>query len=308
MKKMIASILMASLLFALSLCAGGAGLAENEGRQVATAWLDQEGAEISIVVDLTGGWSVEFARGAVYLYDGNYSEDAESVAIGMTLEQEVFEEYWAEADASESRREIEGGLCYAQEDGTNAYLIQVGDDAYFMLCVDEGVDGDAVLARINLVRYAAAEDEPASVGMANPWTEVETAEAAADGAGVGYFMVPEENMETSVGPVNWYGFSCMEGIAEADGAIGVAELTVRKGLKQDGEDVSGDYTEYASTWTVEADGWQVTCFGNEAGRAMKAIWLSDNFSYSIMVRGQGDVYYTYGLDEEIIDALVSAIQ
>ena len=90
MKKMIASILMASLLFALSLCAGGAGLAENEGRQVATAWLDQEGAEISIVVDLTGGWSVEFARGAVYLYDGNYSEDAESVAIGMTLEQEVF--------------------------------------------------------------------------------------------------------------------------------------------------------------------------------------------------------------------------
>ena len=41
---------------------------------------------------------------------------------------------------------------------------------------------------------------------------------------------------------------------------------------------------------------------------MKAIWISDNFSYSIMVRGQGDIYDTYGLDEEAIGALVAAIQ
>ena len=100
----------------------------------------------------------------------------------------------------------------------------------------------------------------------------------------------------------------MEGIAEADGAIGAAELTVRKGLKQDTDDVSGDYTEYALEWTVESDDWQVTCYGNEENKAMKAIWLSDNFSYSILVRGQGDIYDTYGLDEEAIDALVTMIQ
>ncbi len=154
----------------------------------------------------------------------------------------------------------------------------------------------------------AEEDALAAVGLANPWTEVATAEEAADGAGVGYFMVPEENMETTGGQVNWFCFQYMEHIAEADGGIGSAELTVRKGLKQDGEDVSGDYTEYAFAWTQEADDWQISCFGNEEGQTMKAIWVSDNFSYSIMVRGQGDIYDTYGLDQEAIDALVAAIQ
>ena len=310
MKKVITMLLVASMILAFSVCAGGAGLAEEQGaaRQVATAWLDQDGAEIKAKVDLTGGWSVEFAHGAFYLYDGDYAEDKAPVAIGITLEQEVFEGFCAEATASESCREIEGGLCYEQEDAADAYLTHVGDDAYFMLCVYGSDESDAVFARIKLERAPMVEDDAEIVGMANPWTDVNTAEEAAEGAGVGYFTVPEENTETAVGPVNWYGFRYMEHIAEADGAIGVAELTVRKGLKQDTEDVSGDYTEYALTWTVEADGWQVTCFGNEEGKTMKAIWLSDNFSYSIMVRGQGDVHDTYGLDGEIIEALVSAIQ
>ena len=147
-----------------------------------------------------------------------------------------------------------------------------------------------------------------SSGMANPWTDVETADEAAQGAGVGYFLVPEENMDTTGGQVNWFGFQYMTGIAEADGGIGAAELTVRKGLKQDSEDVSGDYTEYAFAWTQETDDWQVSCFGNEEGRTMKAIWVSDNFSYSIMIRGQGDFYDTYGVDAEAITALVTAIQ
>ena len=310
MKKAMVLFLAAGVLFLFSLCAGGAALAEegNAGRQVAAAWLDQADIEIRATVELTGGWSVEFAHGAFYLFDGDYSEDSEAVAMGMTLEQEVFEEYSAQAAASDSCRELEGAVCYTQEDGTSAYLMRVGDDAYFMLCVNEGVEGDAVLARVRLERYVAPEDDPEPVGMANPWIEAKTAEEAADGAGVGYFMVPEENTETARGPVNWYGFQYMEHIAEADGAIGVAEMTVCKGLKQDTHDVSGDYTDYARQWTIEADGWQVTCFGNEADKAMKAIWLSDNFSYSIMVRGQGDAYDTYGLDEETIAALVAMIQ
>ena len=41
---------------------------------------------------------------------------------------------------------------------------------------------------------------------------------------------------------------------------------------------------------------------------MKAVWLSDNFSYSITVRGQGDLYDTYGLGAEDVVALVTAIQ
>ena len=97
MKRTITLFLAAALLFALLLGAGETGLAEEgrEGRQVATAWLDQAGSEIGVSVELTGGWSVEFAHGALYLYDGDYSEDDEDVAFGLTLEEEGF----AEAEA-----------------------------------------------------------------------------------------------------------------------------------------------------------------------------------------------------------------
>ncbi len=153
----------------------------------------------------------------------------------------------------------------------------------------------------------AGESEPFA-GMANPWSEAADAAAAAEGAGVGYFEVPEDGAQTDGGPLNWYVFRCMKGIAEADGAIGAAELTVRKGLKQDGEDVSGDYTEYKYEWIQDVGGTSVECCGNEEGRTMRALWTSDNFSYCILVRGQGDVFDTYGLDAETIATLVGAIQ
>ena len=147
-----------------------------------------------------------------------------------------------------------------------------------------------------------------SAGMANPWSDVETPEAAAEGAGVGYFQVPEGGTELTGGRVDWAVFRCMNHLAEAIGYVGAAELRVRKGLKQESEDVSGDYGEYAFEWTQEADGWPVKCFGNEEGKMMKAIWLSDNFSYSITVRGQGDIQDVYGLGAEDVVALVTAIQ
>ena len=131
---------------------------------------------------------------------------------------------------------------------------------------------------------------------------------AAQKAVVGYSMLPEKGTETACGVISWSGYRYMEHLAQADGAIGAAELTVRKGLKQDSKDVSGDYTEYKHKWTQEIDYWTVNCFGNEEGRCMKAIWLSDNFSYSIVVRGQGDLRETYGVDAETLNALVNAIQ
>lgn len=156
-----------------------------------------------------------------------------------------------------------------------------------------------------------------STSLANPWASAETAQEAADGAGVGYFEVPEDGTEVSIGPINWYGYQYMEYLAEADGAIGAAELTVRKGINAkrapedvsyDGNDVSGDYTEYAYTWDMDVDDWKVTCSGNEDGKTMKAIWQSDNFSYSIMVRGQGDLHDTFGLGPDDTAALVKAVQ
>lgn len=153
----------------------------------------------------------------------------------------------------------------------------------------------------------AGESEPFA-GMANPWSEAADAAAAAEGAGVGYFEVPEENMKTDGGQVNWYVFRYMKGIAQANGAIGTAELMVRKGLKQDGEDISGDYTDYKYSWTQELDGLTVNCSGNEKDRTMRAMWTTDNFSYCFIVRGQGDLRDTYGLDAATTAQLVAEIQ
>ncbi len=160
-----------------------------------------------------------------------------------------------------------------------------------------------------LAACGAAKDEaPESVGMANPWSDVDSAEAAAKGAGLDQFLLPAADTETSGGPIGWSGYRCMEGLAEADGYVGAAELTARKGLPQEGGDVSGDYTEYAFSWTQDVDGCEVSCFGNEEGRMMKAIWTADGFCFSLMVRGQGDLYTTYGIDAEAVALLVGAIK
>ena len=142
MKKLVCVLL--ALCIALTLAAAAEG-----GRQTASAKLDQDGEAVLVTVDLTGGWSVEFASGAVYLYDGEITEGREADAIGLTLEKEVYEEYLADAAKSDSCREVDGGVCYVSED-TAYYALAVADSAYFLLDVPAGADGDAILSRIEL--------------------------------------------------------------------------------------------------------------------------------------------------------------
>ena len=66
------------------------------------------------------------------------------------------------------------------------------------------------------------------------------------------------------GPIGWEFYRYTDLLAEANGYVGAAELTVRKGVNRpdhevsyDTADVSGDYTAYAYEWTIEAGGWQI---------------------------------------------------
>ncbi len=162
----------------------------------------------------------------------------------------------------------------------------------------DGITGDTFFERL-----------PENLGMANPWTDTDSADTAAQGAEVGYFMVPESKATYNDHLVYITEFRYMEHLAEARGSIGAAELTIRKGLKQESDDVSGDYNTYAYNWTFNTeDGFVVNCYGNEKGKTMKAVWLSDNFSYSVNVMGQGDESDTYGLDDETMHLLVEDIQ
>ena len=193
------------------------------------------------------------------------------------------------------------------DDGTGT--IAFHDDGTFTWHEDQSESGE------DLVFEWIPVTDGSSVSMPNPWTEADSAKAAADGAGVGYFTLPDAGTEVVGGPIGWDNYRYMDLLAEANGYVGAAELTVRKGVNRpdhevsyDTTDVSGDYTAYAHEWTIETNGWQIRCFGNEEGRVMKAIWPSDNFSYCILVRGQSDIRDVYGLGADDIAALVDAIE
>ena len=106
--------------------------------------------------------------------------------------------------------------------------------------------------------------------MANPWSDVSSAEEAAKGAGFESFNTPVD-LEISLGPIKeeWAKYRCMEGIAEVNCPAGAVEVFVRKGttaLASDG-DISGDYNQYTHTWGQDINGLEVVSFGNRQGEA-----------------------------------------
>lgn len=154
MKKAFAFILAASLTvgMATAVFAHSAFV----GVQSASAYLDQDGKEIRVTVDLSDGWSAEFAHGAVYLYDGPNDGEKDAIAMGLTLEKEAFEDHIARAEEMTGFRTEDGIVSYVEEDGTQDYFFEVDNDseAYFMISVLPDTDGDAIMSRF----AAHAED------------------------------------------------------------------------------------------------------------------------------------------------------
>ena len=147
MKKVICMLLAA--LMALSLAACGSGSA-NSGKQTASAYLNQsEDVAVEVTVDLSGGWSVEFARGAAYLYDGGITEGKEGVAMLITLEKEVYEDHLANAMADGSHKEADGGV-YFDHYGDGGYLTSLDDSAYILITATNKKDIEAIVARFAL--------------------------------------------------------------------------------------------------------------------------------------------------------------
>ena len=151
-------------------------------------------------------------------------------------------------------------------------------------------------------------DEGENNGIANPWSTAESLAAAAEGAGIDGFSIPE-GAEISLGEVTLTEARFMEGLAEADVEFPAVSMTIRKGsasVATDG-DISGDYNEYANTWTQNIKGLEVTCFGNREGDATKTIWQVDDTCYSITAYGLGGDD-DYGLSPDDINSLINGIQ
>lgn len=153
------------------------------------------------------------------------------------------------------------------------------------------------------------EAEPEeSVGMANPWSDVASAEEAAAGAGFDSFAAAE-GLEISLGTVTPEVYRCMDGMAEVRFPIAAVEMTIRKGLPSTGDkgDISGDYNKYKKEWTQDVDGIEVKCFGNREGEATKSLWTEGDYCYCILAYGAGGDS-DFGLQAEDLAALVKAVK
>ena len=118
--------------------------------QTAYATLHEGDAEVGVTVDLSDGWSVEFALGAVYLYNGRIEKNTEAVAMGLTLDREVFDEYVAEASEKDEYKEYARSISYADGDGTHRYLYSLSPDVGFLIAVSPEVNGDDTASRFSI--------------------------------------------------------------------------------------------------------------------------------------------------------------
>ena len=148
MKKTIATALTAIIALTILGIACFAGCAKKSEpvKQYASAYLMAENCEITTTVDLTDGYSCEFATGAVYLYD----KDSNNTAIAMTLDQDVYEDYTSHAQAASDTKEYNGGVMFTEDDQM-IYICEVGDSAYFGIFA-KGADAsqmESIVARFS---------------------------------------------------------------------------------------------------------------------------------------------------------------
>ena len=138
MKKTIAIALTAIIVTTGIAIACFAGCAKKKEPIVHTtkAYLNQSGTVVEATVDLTDGYSCEFARGAVYLHDEKNDTDP---AMGIVLDQENYEDRVAAAQEATYRKDFNDGFMYS-EDSRMIYVTHVTDDVYF------GIIGDGITA------------------------------------------------------------------------------------------------------------------------------------------------------------------
>ena len=139
----------------------------------------------------------------------------------------------------------------------------------------------------------------------NPWTETNDILEAISGSGISDISYPSDGSEdTDQGMISWYAIRYTDGMIELQGYIGAGLITIRKGLDSLGEDISGDYNTYDTTYTRGI----ATCRSYAPDAARVVTWQANGFSYSVVVQPQGDDDYSYGLTDDTVNYFVEMFE
>lgn len=125
------------------------------------------------------------------------------------------------------------------------------------------------------------------VGATINWIDVADAEAAAKGAGIEQFDVPES---ITIGNITFTNpkFSYAGGVAQALYESGAAGLFVRKGEGAYTAPLTDrDKSEFTSEWTESYDGLDVTLYGATQAEATVMTWADGTANYGVTYQGLG---------------------
>lgn len=155
---------------------------------------------------------------------------------------------------------------------------------------------------------ASSQESSAATEIANPWSDVASAEEAAKGAGLSTFALPEGAIADLGEPIE-IKYRCMDGMAEAIYEFPASQVTVRTGAisGDDTFDISGDYNAYANEWTENIDNIPVACAGNRKGESTKTYWGDGGVAHSLVAEGLGGDE-DFGLTVERLTVFVEAMK
>lgn len=306
MKKTLKLIsLVLTLILALSFSACGGGSTEDEtedGQNPAMNYVGDYvnnrasifiGAEGADGINATVTWATSAAENSTWTMSGTFDSENLQFEYSDCIKTDYV--YGSDGEIDDMNE--------VYTDGHGIIKFSDGDELTLTWQDDKEHIADGTV-------FTYSSDAPSNggeVGIANPWTTVDSAQAAAEGAGLDGFDIAE--MEISLGPVVPEEYRCMDGIAEANIPVGAVEMTIRKGLASASEDgdISGDYNSYNNEWTQNIKGLEVKCYGNREGESTKTIWMVDDTCYSITAYGAGGDD-DFGLSPDDLNSLINGIQ
>lgn len=109
-----------------------------------------DGKTVAVTVDLTDGWTVEYGENATYVYDGNTHGDDEAIAYGVYHSKEDYEETVREYSSYDSYEEVENGIRFRESDGLSKYVMDLGNDVYYMIMASEPDQAEEIYARFDV--------------------------------------------------------------------------------------------------------------------------------------------------------------